>query len=420
MGKRSVTNFWKILGPGFTTGASDDDPSGIATYSQAGATTGTSLLWMAPFSLPLMALVQEMCARIGLATGRGLAANIRLHMPKLVLGLSTVSLMIANTINIGADLGAMAEAVRIFIPISFEALVVFFAVFSLIVQIIIPYRIYVRYLKWLGLVLLSYVATVLFVDVDLNQVALNTLIPRIEFGSNSLILICAILGTTISPYLFFWQTTQEVEDEVNEGKASIEKRVSAATPARFRKMRLDVWFGMFFSNLIMYFIILTTGTVLYPTGVEITTASQAAEALRPLLGPFAGLFFAIGIIGTGLLAVPVLAGSATYAFTEALKLKPANGKLNKSSIVFYLILSASICTGMLLNFAGIDPMHALLYAAVVNGLVAPIMIYSIVKISSNGRIMGKWVNGPLTKVLGWMLTAIMFLVALGSVVFIVI
>jgi NRAMP (natural resistance-associated macrophage protein)-like metal ion transporter len=410
---RKISNFWKILGPGFTTGAADDDPSGIATYSQAGSMGGYSFLWLAPLSFPLMALIQEMCARIGLATGRGLASNIRAHLPKFVLYLVTISLFLANVLNIGADLGAMAEVLAPFIPIRFEILVVLVGFFSLSLQVFVSYRVYVKYLKWLALALFSYVIAAMFLrDVDIVSVIRSTFIPSVSFNRETLFLICAVLGTTLSPYLFFWQTTQEVEDEVLEGKTSIKMRVQAATKNRMGRMRIDVWTGMLFSNLVMYFIILTTGTVI--EGVPIGTANDAAQALAPLLGDAASFVFALGIIGTGLLAVPILAGSATYAVSEAFGIKGGLNKPWKKSITFYIILTLSMIMAIATNFVGIDPIKSLLYSAVVNGIISPLVIFCIITLASSRFVMGKHVNSKISTALAWILFVVMSLVAIAT------
>jgi len=412
---RKISNFWKILGPGFTTGAADDDPSGIATYSQAGSMGGYGFLWLAPLSFPLMALVQEMCARIGLATGRGLASNIRLHLPKLLLYTVTISLFLANVLNIGADLGAMAEVIAPFVPIRFEFLVVMVGLLSLSLQVFVSYRVYVKYLKWLALALFSYVIAAMFLrDVDIASVIRSTFIPSVPLNRETLFLICAVLGTTLSPYLFFWQTTQEVEDEVLEGKTSVQSRVKAATKDRIGRMRIDVWTGMLFSNLVMYFIILTTGTVI--EGVSIQTANDAALALSPLLGGAAGFVFALGIIGTGLLAVPILAGSATYAFSEAFGIKGGLNKPWKKSVTFYVVLTLSMLLAIATNFVGIDPIKSLLYSAVVNGIISPVVILCIIILASSKSVMGKHVNNKVSTIMAWGLFVVMLLVAVATLI----
>ena len=310
-----LKNYWHNLGPGLTTGASDDDPSGIATYSQTGAQYGFQLLWLAGFTFPLMAIVQEMCARIGLVTGRGLAANIRLFFPKWVLYTCTALLVAANTFNLGADIGAMAKAVQLLFPNwSFGSLVLGFALTGLGLQIFTTYERYAKYLKWLALVLIAYIFSGHSIHtLDWNQIFIHAVIPSITFSKDQIILICAILGTTISPYLFFWQTSQEVEEQILVGKTTLKLRQAETSDQEVKNMRLDVWSGMFLSNSVMFFIIAACAATLFTHGVvNIATAADAAAALRPIAGEQAYLLFALGIIGTGMLAIPVLAGNLGY------------------------------------------------------------------------------------------------------------
>ncbi len=415
---QKTKEYWHNLGPGLTTGASDDDPSGIATYSQTGAQYGFQLLWLSTITFPLMAIVQEMCARIGLVTGRGLAGNIRTHFSKRVLYTSTLLLFAANAFNIGADLGAMAKAVQLLRPeFNFGLLVIGFAVFSLGLQIFTPYARYAKYLKWLALVLLAYVASALLVkDLDWGSALHHTVVPSITWSKEQIILICAILGTTISPYLFFWQTSQEVEEQIERGKTNIPSR-RGSSPAEVKNMRMDVWSGMFLSNVVMFFIILACGAVLFPNGItEINTAADAANALKPFAGEAAYWLFAIGIIGTGLLAIPVLAGSATYAVSESFHWRGGLNKKLKSAHAFYGVLIIAVLAGMSLNFMGIDPIKALIYSAVANGIVAPLVLAVIVIISSNKNVMGEWVNHRSTTWLGWIITGLMTLAG-GAAIF---
>lgn len=411
---RRMGKFWHQLGPGLTTGAADDDPSGIATYSQAGSKFGYQFLWLAPLTLPFMAVVQEMCARIGLVTGRGLAANIRLHFPRWVLYLCAVFLFVANVFNIGADLGAMAAAAQLLSPtLRYGLLLIAFALVSLALQIFVPYATYARYLKWLALVLLTYVITALTVQgIDWREVARNALLPTLSLSREQIILLCGILGTTISPYLFFWQTSQEVEEEILAGERTVVERQHSVNRSIIRKMRIDVWSGMFFSNLVMFFIILTTGAVLHRAGVtEIQSAAQAADALRPLAGSAAYLLFAIGVIGIGLLAIPVLAGSAAYALAESFHWKEGLYQKLKNAHAFYGIIVVSIVIGLLLNFFDFDPMRALVFAAVLNGIVSPLMLFFIVKLSSDTKLLGQYASGALTTTLGWFLMLVMSFIA---------
>lgn len=413
---QQAEQYWETLGPGLTTGASDDDPSGIATYSQAGATYGFSLLWMSLFTFPLMAVVQEMCARIGLATGQGLAANIRSYYPKKILYTATFLLLVANIFNIGADLGAMAKGVQLVLPkASFALLVVLFGVGGLLLQVFVDYKTYAKYLKYLALVLFSYVATALFIHMDWVMVLKNTIVPHITFSKDQIFLICGILGTTISPYLFFWQTSQEVEEEILSPDPTLPRKHNLSD-IEVKKMRTDVWSGMFISNLVMFFIIATTGATLYSQGITITTAADAAMALRPLAGNFAFILFAIGIIGTGMLAIPVLAGSSAYAVSESLGWKFGLYRKLKEAYAFYGVIALATVVGIVLNFVGIDPIKALIYSAVLNGIIAPIVLYFIVKLSSNPEVMGNRANSKLVKSIGWLTIILMGLTAVSVIV----
>lgn len=405
---KKANEYWNTLGPGLTTGAADDDPSGIATYSQAGAQYGFQLLWLAWITFPLMAIVQEMCARIGLVTGRGLAGNIRIYYPKWVLYTCAILLFIANTLNLGADLGAMVKATQLLFPwMNFIGLILLFTVVTLGLQIFTSYEKYAKYLKFLALILLSYVLSGLIVKMDWGHILKTTFTPTITFSKGQIILICGILGTTISPYLFFWQTSQEVEEEILKGKTTVRLR-QGTNPLQLKDMRIDVWFGMFFSNLVMFFIIATCAATLFSLGVtNITTAADAAVALRPLAGEQAYLLFALGIIGTGFLAVPVLAGSASYAFSEAFRWKTGLYRKLKEAPSFYGVIILSTLIGLSINFFNIDPIKALIYSAVVNGMVAPIVLVLIVRLSSNKKLMGHWVNGRLISIIGWIITVVM-------------
>ncbi len=414
---KKAQGYWKTLGPGLTTGASDDDPSGIATYSQAGAAYGFQLLWLSGFTFPLMAVVQEMCARIGLVTGRGLAANIRLLFPKWVLYLCTILLFIANTFNIGADLGAMTKATQLLIPkADFGFLILGYALFGLALQIFSTYERYAKYLKWLALILISYIFSAVTVKLDWGQVLQSAIIPSITFSKDQIFLICGILGTTISPYLFFWQTSQEVEEQILAGKTTIKLRQEETSYQEIKDMRIDVWSGMFLSNLVMFFIIAACGATLFTTGVtNITTAADAAKALQPIAGDKAYLLFALGIIGTGLLAIPVLAGSASYALSECFGWK--NGlyfKLRQANAFYGVIILATLI-GLGLNFVGLDPIKTLIYSAVVNGLIAPVILVLIILISGNKKVMGKWASGKVAASLGWLITAAMIVAGIATI-----
>ncbi|HZQ29630.1 MAG TPA: Nramp family divalent metal transporter [Patescibacteria group bacterium] len=409
--------YWENLGPGWTTGASDDDPSGIATYSQAGATYGFQLLWLAAFTFPLMAVVQEMCARIGLVTGQGLAANIRDYFPRWVLYSSTILLLIANIFNIGADLGAMSKAVQLLRPgFSFGSLVLGFAIISLGLQIFIPYEKYAKYLKFLALILFSYVLTALIINLNWNYILTKAVMPSLSFSKDQIILVCGVLGTTISPYLFFWQTSQEVEEEILKGKETLKQRQRETSAKEIKNMRIDVWTGMFVSNLIMFFIIVVCAAILNANGItNITTAASAAAALRPLAGQNAYLLFTLGIIGTGLLAVPILAGSASYALSESFGWTNGLHRELKEANAFYGVIIIAMMIGLVINFVGLDPIKALIYSAVINGMVAPVILVTILLLSNNKKIMGDHVSGKFTLSLGWVITIIMILAGIGTV-----
>lgn len=417
---KKTRDYWMLLGPGLTTGASDDDPSGIATYSQTGAQYGFGLLWLAPWTLPLMAAVQEMCARIGLVTGRGLAGNIRVFFSKRVLYVCTALLFMANAFNIGADLGAMAKAVQLLAPqMQFGWLVVGFTIFSLLLQVFTPYAKYARYLKWLALILLSYILSAVLAHLDWSTVARAGIVPHITFSKDQIVLICAVLGTTISPYLFFWQTSQEVEEAVQRGQLTVHDRSHAERQAirtMIKSMRVDVWTGMLLSNLVMFFIIAAAGGILFPHGItHIETAAQAAEALRPFAGDATYFLFAVGLIGTGLLAIPVLAGSSSYAIAESLRWKEGLYRNLNQAKAFYGIIIISMLVGLSMNFIGLDPIKALIYSAVANAIVAPVIILAIVRISSSKKFMGPFANTWLANVVGWIVFGLMTISAIAAI-----
>jgi NRAMP (natural resistance-associated macrophage protein)-like metal ion transporter len=413
---KKIHRYWNTLGPGLITGAADDDPSGITTYSQAGAQYGSQLLWLAGFTFPFMAIVQEMCARIGLVTGRGLAGVIRVNYPRWVLYVVTILLFIANTLNLGVDIGAMAKAIQLITPDSpFFVLVIIITLFSLFLQIFTSYKTYAKYLKWLALILLSYVFSAMIVKMDIREMLIGAIIPSITFSKEQVVLICGVLGTTISPYLFFWQTSQEVEEEILKGNTTIKSRIEAK-PSEVKNMRIDVWSGMFFSNLVMFFIIASCAATLNYYGItNIDSAADAAMALRPIAGDATYFLFALGIIGTGLLAVPVLAGSAAYALSESFRWKEGLYRKLKDAYSFYGIIILSMGIGLLINFIGLDPIKALIYSAVFNGLIAPIILILIIQISSNEKIMGKWRNHSLITLMGWFITGLMTVTAAATI-----
>lgn len=414
---KKTKEYWNILGPGLTTGAADDDPSGIATYSQAGAQFGFQLLWMSVITFPLMSVVQEMCARIGIVTGRGLAANIRAHFSRRTLYVCTVMLFAANAFNIGADLGAMAKGVQLLAPsFNFSALVIGFALLSMLLQIFLPYARYARYLKWLALILLAYVASAIMAHLNWGEVLTKTVHPSITWSKDQILLICAILGTTISPYLFFWQTSQEVETEIMEGKTTIAERKKSTNVHQIRAMRIDVWSGMLLSNMVMFFIIAACGAILFPAGItQIHSAADAANALRPFAGNLTFFLFAVGIVGTGLLAIPVLAGSSSYAVSESFRWQNGLYHRLKQAHAFYGVLIFSVLIGLAINFIGLDPIKALIYSAVFNGLVAPIVLALIVMLSSKKHLMGEWVNKKPITFLGWTVTGLMAVSGIAAI-----
>ncbi len=413
---QKAKDYWYTLGPGLTTGASDDDPSGIATYSQAGAQYGFKLLWLASFTFPLMAIIQEMCARIGLVTGRGLASNIRSHFGRKVLYISTIFLFAANTFNIGADIGAMANALQLLRPsLNFGILVVLLTLFIILVQIFTPYQRYAKYLKWLALILITYILSAIVAKPDWHLILQHALIPSFDLSKNSILLICAILGTTVTPYLFFWQTSQEVEDEIAAGQTTIALRKNT-TKKEIKNMRVDVWSGMFLSNVVMFFIIAACGSILFVHGItNITTASQAAIALRPFAGNLSFWLFAIGILGVGLLAIPVLAGSSAYAISETLGKKQGLSKKLREAYSFYGVIIISMLIGLGINFIGLNPIKALIYSAVLNGIVAPVILVLILLIARNRKIMGKWKNGKISGSLGWILVILMTISGIAAI-----
>jgi NRAMP (natural resistance-associated macrophage protein)-like metal ion transporter len=406
--KNNLKKLYKSFGPGFITGASDDDPAGIATYSQTGAAFGYSQLWLSLFTFPFMTAVQNICGKIGMVTQQGLASVIKTHYTHSLLYFVVSLLLIANTINIGADLGAMASSTRLLVDIPYSILLVFFAVLSAVLPVIFPYKTYVRYLKYLTLSLFAYVFVAFLVDQPWRNVFMNTLIPQVKFSQSYLLNVVAILGTTISPYLFFWQASEEVEEAREHHLLTKLKSNTGLLRKSINEMKIDTSFGMFFSNLVMFFIILTTASTLNVNGItNIETASQAAEALRPFAGDFTFFLFAMGVIGTGLLAVPVLAASASYAVSESFGWHQGLNKKYNQAQGFYIIIIASILVGMLINFLHIPPFKMLYYSAVVNGICAPPILVLIMLVSSNKKIMGKYANSKRTSLVGWTVTILM-------------
>jgi NRAMP (natural resistance-associated macrophage protein)-like metal ion transporter len=410
---KPAKNFFAELGPGLITGAADDDPSGIATYSVTGATFGYGPLWTALFSFPLMTAVQLMCARLGMVTGRGLAAVVRRRYPRWVLWGACVLLTIANVVNIGADLGGMAHATALVTGVSPLLWTPFYAGAILLTLMLISYRRMVRIFKWLTLVLFSYVITAFLAKPVWGQVFRATFLPEIHWSREYLAVLVGILGTTISPYLFFWQAAQEVEEERAVGRRTVAAR-QGATDKELSRARRDVMTGMFFSNLVMYFIILTTAATLHTHGItHITTAEQAAQALQPLAGNGAYWLFTLGIIGTGMLGVPVLAASSAYAICEGLSWGASLDRHPKLAPKFYGVLAAALVLGMALDFAGLDAVKMLFWSAVTNGVLAPPLIVLLVLLTSDPKIMGEHVNSPLLRSLGWITAAVMSVAAVA-------
>ncbi|MEK6287346.1 MAG: Nramp family divalent metal transporter [Acidobacteriota bacterium] len=410
---RGVQRFFAELGPGLITGAADDDPSGISTYSVTGASFGYAPLWTALFSFPLMAAVQMMCARLGLVTGRGLASNLRRNYPRGVVWGACALLVIANVVNIGADLGGMAEATSMVTGISHFIWTPIYA--ALVVSLLFwtSYSLIAKVFKWLTLILFAYIIAAFLAHPDWRAVLRSTFVPHIEWSSNYLAAFVGILGTTISPYLFFWQASQEVEEERKMGRRTVRER-EGATNEELRKSRTDVLTGMFFSNLVMYFIILTAAATLHADGkTRIETAQQAAEALKPVAGNGAYLLFTLGLIGTGMLAVPVLAGAAAYAIAEARLWRGTLEDEPRLAKKFYAVVAVSMLLGLSLNYAGIHAVKMLFLAAVLNGVLAPPLIVLVVLLTSNKKVMGKRVNPPVLTWLGWATAAIMAAAAIG-------
>jgi NRAMP (natural resistance-associated macrophage protein)-like metal ion transporter len=403
-----------VMGPGLITGASDDDPSGIATYSQAGAQFGYALGWTLVLTYPLMCAIQQISAEIGRVTGRGLAGNLRRHYPAWLLNAMVGLLVVANTINIGADLGAMGAALKLLLAGPLLLYVAGFGLLSVLLEVFLRYSRYVSVLKWLTLSLFAYVGTAFVVGVPWGSVFVHLLVPHVSLRADYLTVVVAVFGTTISPYLFFWQAGEEVED-MNEraDSASLLDEPSAA-PRELRRIRIDTYVGMGLSNIVALFIVWTTAATLHAHGItNIQTSAQAAEALRPLAGPFAFTVFALGIIGTGLLTVPVLAGSAAYAVGEARGWPIGLGRQPRKAPAFYATIVVATVVGVVLNFTPLDPVKALFWSAVVNGVVAvPIMVMTVL-MAVRRDVMGDFVIGPALKALGWLATAVMALAAVG-------
>ncbi len=405
--KNPIKRFFQVLGPGLITGASDDDPSGIGTYSVAGASLGFSTLWLALVTLPMMAAVQYSCAKIGMVTGQGLAGVLKKNYPKPLLYLAVAALFIANTLNVGADIGAIAAAIQLLHPVPTLPTILFVSVVILCVQIMGSYKLIANVFKWLTLVLFAYIATAFFVHVNVSEVMKATFIPTFQPTKEFVSTLVAILGTTISPYLFFWQASVQVEEDKSEGKRALWQR-RGASDEELKLAALDVNTGMLLSNAVMYFIIFTCAATLHAHGLtHIASATDAAKALAPVAGKFSELLLAVGLIGTGLLAIPILTGSAAYAISEAFGWRYGLDERPYRAKQFYGVIAVSTIAGMAMNFFGMNAISALFWSAVINGLVAPPLLVLIMLVVNNKEIMGDKVNSRLTNFAGWASTAAM-------------
>ena len=404
----------QVLGPGLITGASDDDPSGIATYSQAGAQFGYDMGWTLLFSWPLMCAIQEISARIGRVTGHGIAGNLKRHYPRALLYPIVLLLVAANTINLGADLGAMAAGLGLLVKGPQLLFVALFAALSLLLEVFVRYSRYVSVLKWLTLALFAYVGVALVVKVPWGEVAHHLVAPKISFKADYLTVVVAMLGTTISPYLFFWQAEEEVDEVRERADAKPLERAPEQAKKEFRRIRIDTYVGMALSNVVALFIVISTAATLHAHGItNIQTSAQAAEALQPIAGPLVFAVFALGIVGTGLLAVPVLAGSAAYAVGEAFGIHVGLARKLLRAKAFYAILAVLMILGALLNFTPIDPIKALFWSAVINGVVAVPVMVMMMLMASKKATMGRFVLPVPLRIVGWAATGVMAAAAVG-------
>ncbi len=403
--RRKFSRFLRVLGPGIVTGAADDDPSGVATYSQAGASSGYGMLWMFPIMYPLLLAVQESCSRIGAVTGKGLASVIKENYNKKLLYMSVVLVVVANVINIGADLGAMAATTQLFVDLPFALLAIFYAILIILLVLFTSYKRYVRILKWLAVALLAYPVTALLVGQDWPEVFSSTFNVMPSINADTIYLLVAVLGTTISPYLFFWDTSEVVEEEISHHRLSQTGKDPKISRRFMRGIRKDNFLGMTLATVTAWFIVLACASVLFKNGIhQIDTAADAARALEPLVqgfpnsGLIAKLIFSVGIIGIGLLAVPVLAGSSAYAISETLGWKEGLYRRFKRATGFYVVIIAATLIGLLINFIGIDPIQALIFTAVFNGIAAVPLLWMIARIGNNSQIMGSYKNGVISNV----------------------
>ncbi len=408
-------SFWRQIGPGLVTGLSDDDAAGLAIYAQTGAQTGFRLLWTSLITFPLMTVVQEICARIGLVTGHGLAGNLKRSYSKWVLWPIVLLAVIGNTLNIGADIAAVASTTHLLLPIPEAIIAVTFSLLVILGVVFISYRRLANILKWIALSLLAYVAIPFFTETDWRAAIYHTVVPTLQLNRETVLLIVAIFGTTISPYLFFWQTSMEVEDKISKLKRFVARWI--VTKHEIRDMESDVTVGMFLSNVIMWFIIVATAVTLNQNGVTtITTTREAAEALRPFVGQAAYLIFCLGILSISFLAIPVLAGASSYALSELNNWKEGLGKSFHQAPQFYGIMIVSTLVGLLIPLFGIDPIKALFYTGVFYGVTAPVLIYAILHVANNRSIMGTHVNSPISNFLGYLTFGLMSAAVIGAFV----
>ncbi len=409
-----LTRLGKALGPGLITGASDDDPSGIGTYAQAGAQYGFATLWTTLAMLPMQTAVQYICARIGLVTGKGLAGVLREHYPRALYP-AVLALVVANTLNAGADIGAIAAAINLLVPIEARVLIVPVGLAIIALQVVGSYRIIEKVFKWLALALLAYIGAALFARPDVLKVLSGTLVPTIRLDPAYIGIVVALLGTTISPYLFFWQASQEVEEQMSIGRRQLRQRQGAS---RF-ELKYALWdtiAGMVFSEIVAYFIILTTGATLFVAGKhDVVSATDAAQALRPLAGDASALLLAVGLIGAGVLAVPVLTGSAAYGVSEAFGWRSGLNRKLTGARQFYAVIIAATLVGMAINFLGINPITALVLSAVLNGLIAAPLLILIMLVSNDRSAMGERTNGRLLNILGWVTAIVMSVASVGLI-----
>ena len=413
--RNPIKRFLKVLGPGLITGAADDDPSGIATYSIAGASLGYATLWTALLTLPLMSVVQFFCAKIGLVSGMGLAGVLRNYYSRWLLYPAVLALVVANTINAGTDVGAIASALNLLIPVPAIYMIVPISLLIVALQFWGSYRLISRVFKWLTLALFAYIAAAFLARPNWGEVIKATFVPHLSLDGKYLMTLVAIFGTTISPYLFFWQASEEVEEEMSMGRETLQER-QGATYAELRNATLDTNVGMFICNLVFYFVIVAAAATLHTHGkTEIQSATEAAQALEPLAGSAAKYLFAVGLVGVGFLAVPVLTGSAAYAVAETFGWECRLDDKPREAKHFYTVIAASTLIGMLINFAGINPMSALFWTAVINGLLSPPLLVVIMLVSNNRKVMGDKVNGLAGNIFGWAAAAIMFAAAIGMI-----